>query len=75
MIFTVRYVDGVVFRKNVIRKDMKRIVERPRLLLLSGGIEFHRDEGRLSSFDTLLEQVNYIIIILTLWWLLMTTIG
>ncbi len=57
--FVIRYVDGVVFRKNSIHKDMEREVERPRLLLLSGGIEFQRDEGRLSSFDTLIEQVKY----------------
>ncbi len=40
---------------------MEREVERPRILLLSGGIEFQRDEGRLSSFDTLLEQVKMVL--------------
>ncbi len=50
------YVDGIVFRKNTIHKDMEREVEQPRVLLLSGGIEFQRDEKRLSSFETLLEQ-------------------
>jgi hypothetical protein len=31
--------------------------ENPRILLLSGGIEFQRD-ARLASIDTLIEQVN-----------------
>ncbi|CAM9394479.1 unnamed protein product, partial [Sphacelaria rigidula] len=43
-----RYVDGVVFRQNVTHKAMPKgveiIIERPRLLVLSGGIEYQRGD-------------------------------
>ncbi|CAN0116044.1 unnamed protein product, partial [Discosporangium mesarthrocarpum] len=51
-----RYVDGVVFRKSVSHKSMARSIERPRILLLSGGIEFQRSDSRISCLDTLREQ-------------------
>ena len=52
------YIDGVVFRKNVSHKKMFGDGSRhqPRILLLSGGIEFHRTDTKLSSMDTLIEQ-------------------
>ncbi|CAM9557937.1 unnamed protein product, partial [Chrysoparadoxa australica] len=51
-----RYVDGVVFRKNVAHKSMARELSSPRTLLLSGGLGFQRGGNRISSFDTLLVQ-------------------
>eukprot|EP00903_Cladosiphon_okamuranus_P005970 g5894.t1 len=50
-----RYVDGIVFRKNVTHKTMPRVIERPRLLLLSGGIDFQRRERMIACLDTLVE--------------------
>jgi len=50
------YVDGVVFRKHVVHKRMARTCRNPRILLMSGGIEFQRTCSRLASFGTLMEQ-------------------
>ncbi|GAB5036959.1 cdp-diacylglycerol-glycerol-3-phosphate 3, partial [Nannochloropsis oceanica] len=51
------YVDGLVFRKNVTHKAMRGRIRRPRILLLSGGIEFQRTESRMASLETLMDQV------------------
>ncbi|CAM9162419.1 unnamed protein product, partial [Phaeothamnion confervicola] len=51
-----RYVDGVVFRKDVAHKRMARAIDNPRMLLLSGGIDFQRGGSRIACLDTLLEQ-------------------
>lgn len=55
------YVDGVVFRKNVAHKKMLQIkqLDNPKILILGGGLEFHRVDTRLSSMDTLIEQENH----------------
>ncbi len=52
------YIDGIVFRKNVSHKKMltNSIKDKPRILILSGGIEFQRTDTRLSSMDQLIEQ-------------------
>lgn len=50
------FVDGIVFRKNVCHKKMATEKFRPRILLLGGGIEFQREDQRLASLDTLIEQ-------------------
>jgi len=50
------YVDGVVFRKNVAHKKMVRDIVSPRVLLLSGGIEFQRNESRITSLEMLHNQ-------------------
>jgi hypothetical protein len=50
------YVEGVVFRKNVAHKKMGLAKQNPKILILSGGIEFHRQDLKLSSLDTLLDQ-------------------
>ena len=50
------FVDGVVFRKNVAHKKMSNRIIQPRILLLSCALEYARDEKRLASMDTLLEQ-------------------
>eukprot|EP00602_Paraphysomonas_sp_CaronLab_P009360 CAMPEP_0185038048 /NCGR_PEP_ID=MMETSP1103-20130426/33223_1 /TAXON_ID=36769 /ORGANISM="Paraphysomonas bandaiensis, Strain Caron Lab Isolate" /LENGTH=1645 /DNA_ID=CAMNT_0027576313 /DNA_START=45 /DNA_END=4979 /DNA_ORIENTATION=+ len=51
-----KFVNGVVFRKNVSHKRMGMPRENPRVLLLGGGIDFQREDHRLSSLDTLIEQ-------------------
>lgn len=52
-----KVVNGVVFRKNVVHKLMRSHVMQPRVMLLGSMLEYHRTSGKLSSFDTLLEQV------------------
>lgn len=53
-----RVVDGLVFRKNVVHKLMRTHVSQPRIMMLGSMLEYHRTTGKLSSFDTLLEQVG-----------------
>jgi hypothetical protein len=52
------FVDGIVFRKNVSHKKMMyyQNEDDPKILLLSGGIDFQRMDMKLSSMDTLIEQ-------------------
>jgi hypothetical protein len=50
------FVNGVVFRKNVAHKKMSAPRTNPRILLLGGGIDFQREDCRLSSLETLIEQ-------------------
>ena len=53
-----RVVDGLVFRKNVVHKLMRTHISQPRIMMLGNMLEYHRTTGKLSSFDTLLEQVG-----------------
>jgi 1-phosphatidylinositol-3-phosphate 5-kinase len=50
------FVNGIVFRKNVSHKKMAMPRSNPRILLLEGGIDFQREDCRISSLDTLIEQ-------------------
>ena len=50
-------VKGVVCKKNVANRRMPTRIEKPRLLLLAGALEYHRITNQLSSIDTLLQQV------------------
>lgn len=52
------FIDGIVFRKNISHKKMMydKNEKDPRILLLSGGIDFQRMDTKLSSIDTLIEQ-------------------
>lgn len=52
-----RLVNGLVFRKNVVHKLMRTRIVQPRIMMLGNMLEYHRTTGKLSSFDTLLEQV------------------
>lgn len=49
-------VKGVVCKKNVAHRRMSSRIEKPRLLLLSGALEYQRVTNQLSSIDTLLQQ-------------------
>ncbi|XP_062211485.1 1-phosphatidylinositol-3-phosphate 5-kinase FAB1B-like [Phragmites australis] len=49
-------VKGVVCKKNVAHRRMTSKIEKPRLLLLAGALEYHRVTNQLSSIDTLLQQ-------------------
>jgi hypothetical protein len=50
------YTDGVFARKNLAHKKMRHNIDQPRILLLSGAIEFQRVVSKLAMLDTLLEQ-------------------
>ena len=50
-------VKGVVCKKNVDHRRMISKIEKPRLLILGGALEYQRVSNHLSSFDTLLQQV------------------
>ncbi|KAG6736171.1 hypothetical protein POTOM_061102 [Populus tomentosa] len=49
-------VKGVVCKKNVAHRRMTSKIEKPRLLILGGALEYQRVSKHLSSFDTLLQQ-------------------
>ncbi|KAF3973833.1 hypothetical protein CMV_002766 [Castanea mollissima] len=49
-------VKGIVCKKNVAHRRMKTNIEKPRLLILGGALEYQRVTNHLSSFDTLLQQ-------------------
>ncbi|KAG5538034.1 hypothetical protein RHGRI_025205 [Rhododendron griersonianum] len=49
-------VKGVVCKKNVAHRRMTSKVEKARLLILGGALEYQRVSNLLSSFDTLLQQ-------------------
>lgn len=49
-------VKGVVCKKNVAHRRMTSKVEKPRLLILGGALEYQRVTNLLSSVDTLLQQ-------------------
>ncbi|CAH8356938.1 unnamed protein product [Eruca vesicaria subsp. sativa] len=49
-------VKGVVCKKNVAHRRMKAKIEKARLLILGGALEYQRVSNQFSSFDTLLQQ-------------------
>ncbi|KAI3455674.1 hypothetical protein Pfo_012337 [Paulownia fortunei] len=49
-------VKGIVCKKNVAHRRMTSKIEKPRLLILGGALEYQRVSNALSSFDTLLQQ-------------------
>nr|CAB3470546.1 unnamed protein product [Digitaria exilis] len=49
-------IKGVACKKNVAHRRMTTRIEKPRLLLLAGALEYHRVTNQLSSIDTLLQQ-------------------
>lgn len=51
-------VKGVVCKKNVAHRRMTSRIEKPRILILGGALEYQRVANLLSSFDTLLQQVT-----------------
>lgn len=50
------FVDGVVFTKNVVHKQMARELTNPRIMLFSFGLEYQRVENQLTSLEPLLKQ-------------------
>lgn len=49
-------VKGVVCKKNVAHRRMTSKIDKTRLLILGGALEYQRVSNHLSSFDTLLQQ-------------------
>ncbi|KAL8171587.1 hypothetical protein V2J09_023391 [Rumex salicifolius] len=49
-------VKGVVCKKNVAHRRMTTRIEKPRLMILGGALEYQRVSNHLSSVDTLLKQ-------------------
>ncbi|KAG6593582.1 1-phosphatidylinositol-3-phosphate 5-kinase FAB1B, partial [Cucurbita argyrosperma subsp. sororia] len=49
-------VKGVVCKKNVAHRRMTSKIEKSRLLILGGALEYQRVSNHLSSLDTLLQQ-------------------
>ncbi|RID80542.1 hypothetical protein BRARA_A03201 [Brassica rapa] len=49
-------VKGVVCKKNVAHRRMKAKIEKARLLIIGGALEYQRVSNQFSSFDTLLQQ-------------------
>ncbi|KAM0788818.1 hypothetical protein ACM66B_002904 [Microbotryomycetes sp. NB124-2] len=50
------YIEGVVFTKNLMHKQMKRRLVNPRVMLLAFPLEYHRVENQLTSLETLVKQ-------------------
>lgn len=50
-----RVVHGVVFTKNLTHRAMRSEIRNPRVLLLQGALEYHR-QNRLLTLDTLIPQ-------------------
>lgn len=50
-----RVVQGVVFTKNLTHRAMRSEIRNPRVLLLQGALEYHR-QNRLLTLDTLIPQ-------------------
>ena len=44
-------VQGLVCRKNLTHRKMRKKIANPRILMLGSMFEFHRTQGRLASFD------------------------
>ncbi len=59
-------VHGLVCRKNVAHKRMRTHIKQPRIIMLGNTLEYHRTKHKLSSFDTLLDQVCHRQILLRL---------
>ena len=47
----------MVCKKNVAHRRMTSKIEKSRLLILGGALEYQRVSNHLSSLDTLLQQV------------------
>ena len=44
-------VRGLVARKNLVHRRMRRSIQQPRILMLASALEFQRNPHRLASFD------------------------
>jgi len=49
---------AVVSKRNVAHRRMRTLLQWPKVVLLGGALEHQRSEHRLSSIETLIEQVR-----------------
>ncbi|XP_023515845.1 1-phosphatidylinositol-3-phosphate 5-kinase FAB1B-like isoform X1 [Cucurbita pepo subsp. pepo] len=49
-------VKGIICKKNVAHRRMRKEISKPRFFVLGGALEYQRVTNHLSSFDTLLQQ-------------------
>ena len=49
-------VDGVVCRKNLAHKRMRKHIANARILMMGGNVEFNRTQSRLASLESLTKQ-------------------
>jgi 1-phosphatidylinositol-3-phosphate 5-kinase len=59
------YIDGVVFRKNVVNKKMPSVIPKARILLFGCSLEFQRT-NRMTSFDlAVFQEQEYLSILVS----------
>ena len=51
-----KFIDGVIFRKNVAHRKMRTDIHQPKILLLDQANEYHIMNSKFHSFDILLKQ-------------------
>ncbi|CUS21010.1 LAQU0S02e03686g1_1 [Lachancea quebecensis] len=51
-----RFVDGVVYSKNIPLKSMPRCLANPRILLIMFPLEYHKSENHFMSLDSIMAQ-------------------
>lgn len=49
-------VNGVVCRKNLAHKRMRKHILNARILMMGGNVEFNRTQSRLASLESLTKQ-------------------
>ena len=47
------YVDGVVFTKSILNKNLPRVITNPRIMVFSYAFEFEHDETKMARLDSL----------------------
>ncbi|GIL70860.1 hypothetical protein Vretifemale_1543 [Volvox reticuliferus] len=53
-------VTGVVVRKGLVHRKMRAYIEYPKVLLLAGSLEYQRETNKLSSFDLMDHDKQYL---------------
>ncbi|GFR43905.1 hypothetical protein Agub_g5039, partial [Astrephomene gubernaculifera] len=53
-------VTGVVVRKGLLHRRMRSYIEYPKVLLLAGSLEYQRETNKLSSFDLMDHDKQYL---------------
>ncbi|CAK9099379.1 1-phosphatidylinositol-3-phosphate 5-kinase FAB1A (Phosphatidylinositol 3-phosphate 5-kinase) (FYVE finger-containing phosphoinositide kinase) (PIKfyve) (Phosphatidylinositol 3-phosphate 5-kinase type III) (PIPkin-III) (Type III PIP kinase) (Protein FORMS APLOID AND BINUCLEATE CELLS 1A) [Durusdinium trenchii] len=54
-----KLLDGIICEHNVVHRLMRQKVKQPRIMLMSGAIEFLREKNRIGSLDVLREQEHH----------------
>ena len=51
-----KYVDGVLYRKSLSRKSMRRVIEIPRILLIATSLQYQRQPDHILSLENVAGQ-------------------